>query len=175
MKKTTWNVVCAASVLACGLMLGCDDNSASPQENVSQPSSSAADVPGSGAGDNLSSSEALSSATNSSAVVESSSSVSTPKTLCRIDMKTMQGYYPMAYNISNVSFCLPMDNCDSLTLELGFAKCHNNEATIEGCYSMASPKVVEACDESYDESCETRNGTAYVYGALRLNCRNIVR
>lgn len=175
MKKTNWNVLCAASVLACGLLLGCEDNSASPQENAAQPSSSAADVLGSNAVDNLSSSAALTSAMGSSAVVESSSSVSTPKTLCRIDMKTMQGYYPMAYNISNVSFCLPMDNCDSLTLELGFAKCHNNEATIEGCYTMASPKVVEACDESYDESCETRNGTAYVYGALRLNCRNIVR
>ena len=174
MKKTNWNVLCAASVLACGLLFGCEDNSASPQENASQPSSSAADVSGANDGGLLSSSEG-SSAMGSSAVVESSSSVSTPKTLCRIDMKTMQGYYPMAYNISNVSFCLPMDNCDSLTLELGFAKCHNNEATIEGCYTMASPKVVEACDESYDESCETRNGTAYVYGALRLNCRNIVR
>ena len=172
MKKTTWNVMCAASVLACGLLFGCDDNSASPQENVLQ-SSSSADVLGSGAGNNLSSSAALSSAENP--VVESSSSVATSKTLCRIDMTTMQGYYPMAYNISKVSFCLPMDNCDSLTLELGFAKCHNNEATVEGCYSMASPKVVEACDESYDETCETRNGTAYVYGALRLNCRNIVR
>ena len=106
---------------------------------------------------------------------QSSSSVATSKTLCRIDMTTMQGYYPMAYNITKVSVCLPMDNCDSLTLELGFPKCYNNEATVEGCYSMASPKVVDACGETYDDSCETRNGTAYVYGALRLDCRNIAR
>ena len=173
MKKTTWSVMCAACILACGLLFGCDDNSASPQENVLQSSSSAVYISGSGVGDNLSSSVVLSSAINS--VVESSSSVVTPKTLCHIDLTTMQGYYPMAYNITKVSVCLPMDNCDSLTLELGFPKCYNNEATVEGCYSMASPKVVDACGETYDDSCETRNGTAYVYGALRLNCRNIVR
>lgn len=162
MKKLFRFFACSAVAMGCTFVLGCDDDSSVSPQTSDSPTSSAVE--------NLSSSEAL-----SSSVVESSSSASAPKTLCHIDLTTMKGYYPMAYNTAKVSVCLPMDNCDSLTLELGFPKCYNDHATVDGCYSNASPKVVEACDENFDDSCNTSNGTAYVYGHLALNCRNIVR
>lgn len=175
MKRMTWNVVCAASVLACALIAACgDDSSTSPQETNVQSSSSVSDNPNSNALDVSSSSGPVSSAMLSSAV-ESSSSKALPTTLCLITMKTMTGYYPKAYTKGTTKLCLPLENCDLSSVNMGFTKCYGETATVEGCYTEASAEVVDACDKSLDETCETQNGTAYIFGRFNVSCGSILR
>ena len=111
-----------------------------------------------------------------SSVVESSSSKALPTTLCLITMKTMTGYYPMAYTKGTTKLCLPLDNCDLSSVNMGFTKCYDEEsATVEGCYTEATAEVVDACDKSLDETCETQNGTAYIFGRFKVSCGSILR
>ena len=110
----------------------------------------------------------------SSAVEESSSSEALPTTLCKFTLVTQTGYYPMAVTTGVTSICLPLASCDTSLINLGFAQCYEDHATVEGCFSNVTVTEVEEC-EVQEKSCETPNGTAYIYGRFSMYCGNIVR
>jgi len=89
-------------------------------------------------------------------------------------MTTHTGYYPMAVTTGVTSICLPLASCDTSLINLGFAQCYEDHATVEGCFSKVAITEVEECDVQ-EKSCETPNGTAYIYGRFNMNCGNIVR
>lgn len=160
-----------------GLLAACDDDSTTaPNTDGVGLSSSAEAIPQSS--DALYSSEALqgiSSAEMSSAVEESSSSEALPTTLCKFTLVTQTGYYPMAIITGVTTLCLPMAECDSSALNMWMDQCYEDHATVEGCYSSFKAEIVEDCGDSYSETCETRNGTAYISGRFKGNCSLIVR
>lgn len=171
MNRNVWNVIRAVSVVTCVLAAGCDDSSSTtaPQETVIPASSAAANSAGSSLEN-----QPLSSSAMSSAVEESSSSVALPTTLCKISLVTQTGYYPMAYTIGRPWICLPLENCDVSAVNTGFPECYDGHATVEGCYSEAKAEIVENCDDDFEDSCETRNGTVYTFGRIKTSCSAIL-
>ena len=176
MKKWFRNFLCAVSVMGCVFVLGCDDDSSSvaPSQDSTPASSAVTDGLGSSAVLTSGSSDALSSVTLSSSVAESSSSVAAPAKFCHFAMTTHTGYYPMAVTTGVTSICLPLASCDTSLINLGFAQCYEDHATVEGCFSNVTVTEVEEC-EVQEKSCETPNGTAYIYGRFSMYCGNIVR
>ena len=176
MKKWVRNFACAISITGCVLVFGCGDDSSSvaPSQDSTPASSAVTDGLGSSAVVTSGSSDAISSVTLSSAVVESSSSVAAPTKLCNFAMTTHTGYYPMAVTTGVTSICLPLASCDTTLINLGFAKCYEEQATVEGCFTDVKITEVEECAEQ-DKTCVTPNGTAYIYGRFNMNCSNIVR
>lgn len=176
MKKWVRNFACAISITGCVLVFGCGDDSSSvaPSQGSAPTSSAVTDGLGSSAVVTSGSSDAHSSVTLSSAVVESSSSVAAPTKLCHFAMTTHTGYYPMAVTTGVTSICLPLASCDTSLINLGFAQCYEDHATVEGCFSNVTVTEVEEC-EVQEKSCETPNGTAYIYGRFSMNCSSIPR
>ena len=174
MKKWVRNFACAISITGCVLVFGCGDDSSSvaPSQGSAPTSSSA--VEGFSAVVAPGSSDALSSVTLSSAVVESSSSVAAPTKLCHFAMTTHTGYYPMAVTTGVTSICLPLASCDTSLINLGFAQCYEDHATVEGCFSNVTVTEVEEC-EPKEKSCESSNGTIYISGRFSMNCSSIPR
>lgn len=160
-----------SAAVACAFMTACDDDeSFAPTQGGDNPSSSGTEPGVSSATDNPAlSSEALSS------VVESSSSVAAPKTLCHISLVTKTGIEPMVVTTGVTSVCLPLENCDVEAVDMGFPPCYEDHATQEGCKaSGSSAKVVEECNATFEKTCETPNGTAYMSGRLRASCPTIL-
>ena len=176
MNKWIKNFACVFSVMGCAFALGCGDDSSSvaPPQGSTPVSSAAVDGAGSSAVVNPGSSDALSSVTPSSAVVESSSSVAAPAKFCNFSMVTKTGYYPMAVTTGVTSICLPLADCDTSLINLGFAQCYEEQATVEGCFTNVTVTEVEEC-EPKEKSCESRNGTIYISGRFSMNCGNIPR
>ncbi len=174
MKKWVRNFACAISITGCVLVFGCGDDSSSvaPSQGSAPTSSSA--VEGFSAVVAPGSSDALSSVTLSSAVIESSSSVAAPTKLCHFAMTTHTGYYPMAVTTGVTSICLPLASCDTSLINLGFAQCYEDHATVEGCFSNVTVTEVEEC-EVQEKSCESSNGTIYISGRFSMNCSSIPR
>ena len=174
MKKWVRNFACAISITGCVLVFGCGDDSSSvaPSQGSAPTSSSA--VEGSSAVVAPGSSGALSSVTPSSAVIESSSSVAAPAKFCHFAMTTHTGYYPMAVTTGVTSICLPLASCDTSLINLGFAQCYEDHATVEGCFSNVAITEVEEC-EPKEKSCESSNGTIYISGRFSMNCSSIPR
>ena len=168
MKNWVRNFACAISITGCVLVFGCGDDSSSvaPSQDPASTSSSAVVAPGS--------SDAISSVTLSSAVVESSSSVAAPTKLCNFAMTTHTGYYPMAVTTGVTSICLPLADCDTSLINLGFAHCYEEQATVEGCFANVTVTEVEEC-EPKEKSCESSNGTIYISGRFSMNCSSIPR
>ena len=172
MNKWIWNFACAVSVMSGAFVVGCDDDSsASPQQDMAPFSSDANDLGLSSDGLPFSSASLN---PISSAVVESSSSAAVPLKLCHFAMTTKTGYYPMAVITSVASVCLPLADCDTSLVNLGFEHCYEEQATVEGCFTTVAATEVEECDK-YEKTCETPNGTAYLYRPSNKNCFNIVR
>ena len=167
MNKWVRNFAYAFSVMGCAFVIGCGDDSSSVAPSQGP-------TPGYSAETASGSSDALSSATSSSAVVESSSSVAAPAKYCNFSMVTKTGYYPMAVTTGVTSICLPLADCDTSLINLGFAHCYEEQATVEGCYTNVTVTEVEEC-EPKEKSCESRNGTIYISGRFSMNCGNIVR
>ena len=65
------------------------------------------------------------------------------------------------------------DGKDSL-INLGFAQCYEDHATVEGCFSNVTVTEVEEC-EPKEKSCESSNGTIYISGRFSMNCSSIPR
>ena len=174
MKKWVRNFACAISITGCVLVFGCGDDSSSvaPSQGSAPTSSSA--VEGFSAVVAPGSSDALSSVTLSSAVIESSSSVAAPAKFCHFAMTTHTGYYPMAVTTGVTSICLPLASCDTSLINLGFAQCYEDHATVEGCFSNVAITEVEEC-EPKEKSCESSNGTIYISGRFSMNCSSIPR
>ena len=174
MKKWVRNFACAISITGCVLVFGCGDDSSSvaPSQGSAPTSSSA--VEGFSAVVAPGSSDAISSVTLSSAVIESSSSVAAPTKLCHFAMTTHTGYYPMAVTTGVTSICLPLASCDTSLINLGFAQCYEDHATVEGCFSNVTVTEVEEC-EVQEKSCESSNGTIYISGRFSMNCSSIPR
>lgn len=174
MKKWVRNFACAISITDCVLVFGCGDDSSSvaPSQGSAPTSSSA--VEGFSAVVAPGSSDAISSVTLSSAVIESSSSVAAPTKLCHFAMTTHTGYYPMAVTTGVTSICLPLASCDTSLINLGFAQCYEDHATVEGCFSNVTVTEVEEC-EVQEKSCESSNGTIYISGRFSMNCSSIPR
>jgi hypothetical protein len=174
MKKWVRNFACAISITGCVLVFGCGDDSSSvaPSQGSAPTSSSA--VEGFSAVVAPGSSDAISSVTLSSAVIESSSSVAAPAKFCHFAMTTHTGYYPMAVTTGVTSICLPLASCDTSLINLGFAQCYEDHATVEGCFSNVTVTEVEEC-EPKEKSCESSNGTIYISGRFSMNCSSIPR
>lgn len=165
MNKWVRNFACAFSVMGCAFVIGCSDDSSSvaPSQGPT-PGYSAEITPGS--------SDA--SVTPSSAVIESSSSVAAPAKFCNFSMVTKTGYYPMAVTTGVTSICLPLADCDTSLINLGFAHCYEEQATVEGCFANVTVTEVEEC-EPKEKSCESSNGTIYISGRFSMNCSSIPR
>ena len=176
MKKWVRNFACAISITGCVLVFGCGDDSSSvaPSQDSTPASSAVTDGLGSSAVVTSGSSDAISSVTLSSAVIESSSSVAAPTKLCHFAMTTHTGYYPMAVTTGVTSICLPLASCDTSLINLGFAQCYEDHATVEGCFSNVTVTEVEEC-EPKEKSCESSNGTIYISGRFSMNCSSIPR
>ena len=174
MKNWVRNFACAISITGCVLVFGCGDDSSSvaPSQGSAPTSSSA--VEGSSAVVAPGSSDAISSVTLSSAVIESSSSVAAPAKFCNFSMVTKTGYYPMAVTTGVTSICLPLADCDTSLINLGFAHCYEEQATVEGCFANVTVTEVEEC-EPKEKSCESSNGTIYISGRFSMNCSSIPR
>jgi hypothetical protein len=89
-------------------------------------------------------------------------------------MVTKTGYYPMAVTTGVTSICLPLADCDTSLINLGFAQCYEEQATVEGCFTNVTVTEVEEC-EPKEKSCESHNGTIYISGRFSMNCGNIPR
>lgn len=176
MKKWVRNFACAISITGCVLVFGCGDDSSSvaPSQDSTQVSSAVTDGLGSSAVVTSGSSDAISSVTLSSAVIESSSSVAAPAKFCNFSMVTKTGYYPMAVTTGVTSICLPLADCDTSLINLGFAHCYEEQATVEGCFANVTVTEVEEC-EPKEKSCESSNGTIYISGRFSMNCSSIPR
>ena len=167
----------SVALLAGSLLAACDDDSSTAPNTDNAALSSSTEVTPQ-PGDALYSSEAfpgISSAEMSSAVEESSSSEALPTTLCKFTLVTQTGYYPMAIITGVTTLCLPMAECDTSALNMWMDQCYEDHATVEGCYSSFKAEAVEDCGDSYSETCETRNGTAYISGRFKGDCGLIVR
>ena len=169
MKKWVRNFACAVSVMGCAFVLGCDDDSSSVSPRPDDVPLSSAIDDGNSSAVNPESSDAL-----SSEIAESSSSAAAPSKFCHFAMTTKTGYYPMAVTTGVTSICLPLASCDTTLINLGFAKCYEEQATVEGCFTDVKITEVEECAEQ-DKTCVTPNGTAYIHGRFNMNCSNIVR
>lgn len=174
MKKWVRNFACVISITGCVLVFGCGDDSSSVAPSQDPASTSSSAVEGSSAVVAPGSSGALSSVTLSSAVIESSSSVAAPAKFCNFSMVTKTGYYPMAVTTGVTSICLPLANCDTSLINLGFAHCYEEQATVEGCFANVTVNEVEEC-EPKEKSCESSNGTIYISGRFSMNCSSILR
>lgn len=169
MKNWVRIFACAVSVMGCAFVLGCDDDSSSVAPRPDDiPASSAIDV-GTSSAVNPGSSDAI-----SSAVVESSSSVSVPSKFCHFSMVTKTGYYPMVVTTGVTSICLPLAECDTSLINLGFAYCYEEQATPEGCFTEVTVTEKDVCEEQ-EKTCDTPNGTAQIFGRFSMSCSNIVR
>ena len=174
MKNWVRNFACAISITGCVLVFGCGDDSSSVAPSQDPASTSSSAVEGFSAVVAPGSSGALSSVTLSSSVAESSSSVAAPAKLCHFAMTTHTGYYPMAVTTGVTSICLPLASCDTSLINLGFAQCYEDHATVEGCFSNVTVTEVEEC-EPKEKSCESSNGTIYISGRFSMNCSSIPR
>ena len=176
MKSLSGILAFAITVAGCALVLGCGDNSssASPQEDTLPASSAVVDGLGLSSEGLLLSSASFAPEELSSAEVESSSSAAVPKSLCRISISTKSGYESIAMIWSSASLCLPLENCDTLAVNTGYADCYEGRATVEGCSLGMTAEVVEDCGEEFDRSCETPNGTIYMKGRFNIDCQDVL-
>jgi len=174
MKKWVRNFACAISITGCVLVFGCGDDSSSVAPSQDPASTSSSTLEGFSAVVAPGSSDAISSVTLSSAVIESSSSVAAPAKFCNFSMVTKTGYYPMAVTTGVTSICLPLADCDTSLINLGFAHCYEEQATVEGCFANVTVTEVEEC-EPKEKSCESSNGTIYISGRFSMNCSSILR
>lgn len=174
MKKWVRNFACAISITGCVLVFGCGDDSSSVAPSQDPASTSSSTLEGFSGVVAPGSSDAISSVTLSSAVIESSSSVAAPAKFCNFSMVTKTGYYPMAVTTGVTSICLPLADCDTSLINLGFAHCYEEQATVEGCFANVTVTEVEEC-EPKEKSCESSNGTIYISGRFSMNCSSILR
>lgn len=174
MRKWVRNFACAISITGCVLVFGCGDDSSSVAPSQDPASTSSSTLEGFSAVVAPGSSDAISSVTLSSAVIESSSSVAAPAKFCNFSMVTKTGYYPMAVTTGVTSICLPLADCDTSLINLGFAHCYEEQATVEGCFANVTVTEVEEC-EPKEKSCESSNGTIYISGRFSMNCSSIPR